>query len=128
MRLTPLLRLRHTAPLLESLTIPAAPRPAAPTLAYHVARTKSGGIPVYNRTRAGGSHKSTQIQKVHGDTAALRDEIRAILPAVAEEDVVVNPRTNHVVVKVGFLFSLSLLLFALLISREYGCGGLVFWE
>lgn len=102
MRLTPLLRLRHTTPLLESLTIPAAPRAAAPsTLAYHVSRTASNGIPVYLQRKAGGTRRTTQIRRVAGDPVALRDELRAVMP-VKQEDVFVSPTSGNVIVKVSF--------------------------
>ncbi|KAL2106881.1 hypothetical protein VUR80DRAFT_6077 [Thermomyces stellatus] len=99
MRLTPLLRLRQTSSLLETLVIRAPPAPSAATsLPYHVSRTASNNFPVYKRIRAGGSHRSTQVRRVEGDPIRLRDDLRATLDVDAD-DVIVNPRTRHVIVK-----------------------------
>ncbi|SPN99181.1 uncharacterized protein DNG_02216 [Cephalotrichum gorgonifer] len=101
MRLTPFLRLAQSPALLESLTIPAQAVPAAKSasnLPYLVSRTKSNRIPVYIRIGAGGSKKTTLIQRVEGDRMALRDEVREAL-GMGGADVVVNPTTGHVVVK-----------------------------
>lgn len=98
---TALLRLRSTRPLLETLIIPAPPRPAASATAYLVSRTRSNRLPVYLRTQAGGSKITTLIRRVEGDPLALRDEVKGLV-GMEGRDVVVNPTTGHVVIKVGF--------------------------
>lgn len=97
---TALLRLRHTRPLLETLTIPAPPQPTASSTPYLVSRTRSNRLPVYLRTQAGGSKISTLIRRVEGDPLALRDEVRGVV-GMEGKDVVVNPTTGHIIIKVG---------------------------
>lgn len=97
---TALLRLRSTRALFETLTIPAPPQATASATPYIVSRTRSNRLPVYLRTQAGGSKISTLIRRVEGDPLALRDEVRGVV-GLEGKDVVVNPTTGHVVIKVG---------------------------
>ncbi|OCL11944.1 hypothetical protein AOQ84DRAFT_228547 [Glonium stellatum] len=77
------------------------PAPAAlPRLKYHVARTPSNQLPVYQDSKRGGNLHQTLIRKITGDARVLSDDIRQHL-GLRDKDVVVNPVTGHVVVKVG---------------------------
>lgn len=82
------------------------PAPSAlPQLRFHVGRTSSNQLPVYQDSKRGGNLHQTLIRKISGDARVLREDIREHL-GLQEKDVVVNPVTGHVVVKVS-LSSLS---------------------
>ena len=85
-------------------TVPTStPQPALsalPQLRFHVARTPSNQLPVYQDSKRGGNLHQTLIRKISGDARALREDIREHL-GLQDKDVVVNPVTGHVVVKVG---------------------------
>jgi hypothetical protein len=73
---------------------------------YAVTRTGFRNLPVYLQTSGGGTHLSTVIRRVEGDSQALRDDIiadKTLLATLSVDpsDVKVNPVTRHVVVKVG---------------------------
>ncbi|CAI4215561.1 unnamed protein product [Parascedosporium putredinis] len=72
--------------------------PSLPPAPYHVSRTKSNRLPVYIRTQAGGSKKSTLIRRVEGDGLALKADVQEAL-GVEKAEVTLNPVTGHVVVK-----------------------------
>lgn len=65
---------------------------------YHVARSASKNLPVYTDYKRGGNLHLTTVRKVTGDLQALRDELRTWL-SKKDEDVKINPLTQHVVVK-----------------------------
>ena len=83
-------------------TVPFAPAtqpqmPLSPPT-YHVARSASKNLPIYTDYKRGGNLRLTTVRKITGDLHALREELRAWL-AKKDDDVKVNPLTQHVVVK-----------------------------
>lgn len=88
----------------SNATVPTStPQPAPsvlPQLRFHVARTPSNQLPVYQDSKRGGNLHQTLIRKISGDARALREDIREHL-GLQDKDVVVNPVTGHVVVKVS---------------------------
>ena len=65
---------------------------------YHVSRTPSNNLPVYQDIRNGGTRKETIVRKLAGDAGSLRDELRILL-GVEDERVWVGKVTGHVYVK-----------------------------
>lgn len=100
-------------PLSSTSTINSTPSPDAVSSSpfsseqkYVVTRTGFRNLPVYLQTSGGGTHLSTVIRRVEGDSQALRDDIiadKTLLATLAVDpsDVKVNPVTRHVVIKVG---------------------------
>lgn len=83
-------------------TVPFTPatEPSMPSSppAYHVSRSANKNLPVYTDYKRGGNLHLTTVRKITGDLQALRDELRSWL-AKKEEDVKINPLTQHVIVK-----------------------------
>jgi large subunit ribosomal protein L49 len=79
---------------------PKAPSRPASTEPYFVGRTKSNNLPVYKLAKRGGNLQQTKIQKVEGDTSILRTQLQSAL-GLSEKEVVVNPVTSHIIIKVG---------------------------
>ncbi|KAF2011672.1 hypothetical protein BU24DRAFT_426754 [Aaosphaeria arxii CBS 175.79] len=69
-----------------------------PPAKYHVERSKSGNLPVYQDYKRGGNLHLTTIRKITGDRSALRDELRVLL-GKKDEDVKINQLTKHVTIK-----------------------------
>jgi large subunit ribosomal protein L49 len=65
---------------------------------YHVSRSANKNLPIYTDYKRGGNLHLTTIRKITGDLSALRDELRVYLNK-KNEDVKINPLTQHVVVK-----------------------------
>ena len=74
---------------------------------FHIARTKTNGLPVYETTKGGGTKQITKIQKCSGDLTALQRELRNVLqlPEIVVNSkgkkripVAVNHLTQHVIV------------------------------
>lgn len=84
------------------------PQPGDPPLTplpYHVHRTASQQLPIYNLAKRGGNLHQTRIRKIEGDVDALRRELMEALGR-GEKEVVINRLTGHIVVKVSFFLSL----------------------
>lgn len=85
--------------------LPSFPRPLSKSpemlaqLPYIVRRTPSLMLPVYRRTRSGGTRKDTLIKKVEGDQSRFAREITGALK-LNPRDVKLNPTTRHIEVKV----------------------------
>jgi len=77
---------------------PLAVKPPPP-LAYHVHRTASQQLPIYQLAKRGGNLHQTRIRKIEGDAESLRNEIRTALE-LKEELVVINRLTGHIIIKV----------------------------
>ncbi|KAI3395652.1 hypothetical protein diail_1017 [Diaporthe ilicicola] len=86
------------SPQASSSVTPQQPR----QLAYLVERTQSKKLSVYNDARAGGTKKQTVVKKIVGDARALKHEIVEELH-FPKEDVIINPVTGHIKIKVGCL-------------------------
>ncbi len=71
-----------------------------PSYAYHVSRTASRNLPVYNDRKSGGTRKLTLIRKVAGDSSALLRDMRDDL-SLPDDEIKVNPVTRHIVIKVS---------------------------
>ncbi len=68
-------------------------------LSYHVHRTPSQKLPVYQQSKQGGNLHQTRVRKIDGDLQALRDDLRQAL-GLQEEHIVVNQLTRHIIIKV----------------------------
>ncbi|KIH93861.1 hypothetical protein SPBR_06264 [Sporothrix brasiliensis 5110] len=75
-----------------------APIPAtgAP-LPFRIGRSNSLNFPVYHRIKSGGTNRTTEVKKVEGDARVLSQQLATELSLETK----INPRTNHVIVKVG---------------------------
>jgi large subunit ribosomal protein L49 len=80
---------------------PSAPKIDPSKLTYHVSRTHSNNLPVYNQTRGGGTQKLTQIRKVSGDQQKLKTDIAEAL-SLNVSNVFVKAPANDVWIKGGF--------------------------
>ncbi|KAF6808598.1 hypothetical protein CSOJ01_07453 [Colletotrichum sojae] len=68
------------------------------TARYSIGLTVGNSYPVYNTSKAAGSTKITVVKKVEGDPRGLvSDLVRGL--KFPQEEVKINPRTKHVVVK-----------------------------
>ncbi|KAM4056579.1 mitochondrial large subunit ribosomal protein [Hirsutella rhossiliensis] len=65
---------------------------------YLVRRTPSAQLPVYRRTKSGGTLRETHVKKVEGDRKKLAQELGGAL-SLDQKDVRVNPTTNHIEMK-----------------------------
>lgn len=68
---------------------------------YHVLRTPSNQLPIYLLAKRGGNLHQTRIKKVEGDLAVLRNQLQQALK-VPEEEIRINQRTRHIVIKVRY--------------------------
>jgi large subunit ribosomal protein L49 len=84
-------------PVASSRT-PAALSIELPPPKYHVSRSSNKNLPIYTDYKRGGNLHLTTIRKITGDLSQLRDELRVYLNK-KNEDVKINPLTQHVVVK-----------------------------
>lgn len=78
------------------------------SLPYHIGRTKTNNLPVYEHTKSGGSKQVTIVQKLSGDLSAVQRELLAILrlPEVVtdgkgrkKETVSINRLNQHITIK-----------------------------
>jgi large subunit ribosomal protein L49 len=95
-----------TSSTITSETLPEATSPAQipkplPTEPYHVHRSASNNLPVYQQAKRGGNLKQTKVQKIDGDVATLREQLQKRL-GLDPENIVINPLTRHIVMKVCF--------------------------
>jgi len=67
-------------------------------LPYHVQRTASQGLPVYQLAKRGGNLHQTRIRKIKGDISALRDQLRALLK-IKNDHAAINQVTGHIILK-----------------------------
>ena len=68
-------------------------------LSYHVHRTPSQQLPVYQLAKAGGNKHLTRLRKISGSVEDLKDDLRIAL-GLAEKDIVINNVNRHIVIKV----------------------------
>lgn len=89
-----------TAPLPPGpdLAPPAPPRQQATAAIrpYRVTRSTALNLPVYHRYKSGRTNKTTEVKKIEGDARVLARQLGEELGLETK----VNPRTNHVIVKV----------------------------
>lgn len=95
---TPILTAAADSTYTSPSTSPAVA--ALAPLSYHVHRTASQQLPVYQLAKRGGNLHQTKIRKIEGRVEDLRDELRRVL-GLKEEQVVVNQLTKHIIIKVG---------------------------
>jgi len=67
-------------------------------LPYHVQRTASQELPVYQLAKRGGNLHQTRIRKIRGDIAALRDQLQSSLK-LKRQDATINQLTGHIILK-----------------------------
>jgi hypothetical protein len=79
------------SPTTASSSIPAGSIP------FRIGRSNSLNFPVYHRIKSGGTNRTTEVKKVEGDARALSQWLAEELKLETK----VNPRTKHVIVKVG---------------------------
>jgi len=81
---------------------------SAAALPFHIGRTKSKNLAVYETTKAGGSKHITQIRRLAGDLEALQQQLRDALklPDIVvdgkgrkKEPVAINPLTQQIIIK-----------------------------
>lgn len=79
----------------------AAPAPAASLepLSYHVHRTPSQQLPIYQKRKRGGTLLQTRVQKVTGRVEDLKHALQKELQ-IPEGKIIVNPTNRHIIVKV----------------------------
>lgn len=77
----------------SAASIPASGAP----LPFRIGRSNSLNFPVYHRIKSGGTNRTTEVKKVEGDARALSKRLAEELSLETKT----NPRTNHVIVKVG---------------------------
>lgn len=85
---------------------PVVPPPVVPPtqaalqpLSYHVNRTASKQLPVYQTTKRGGNLRQTKVRKIEGNIQALREEMRSAM-GLQEEHIAINHLTKHILIKV----------------------------
>lgn len=93
-------RASTTAATSSSATISSSVSSPSRTKPYTVLRTPSNNLPVYQRRKRGGNLLETKVQKIQGDVNTLRTELQEAL-GMAEKDVVVNPVTKAILIKVS---------------------------
>lgn len=80
----------------------------AADLPFHIGRTKTKNLPVYESTKHGGSKHITQIRRLSGDLEQLRRQLREVLKLPEtlvdgkgrkKETISVNPLTQHIIIK-----------------------------
>ncbi len=76
------------------------------TLPYHVHRTASQQLPVYQLSKRGGNLRQTRIRKIDGDVIKLRNDMQKAL-GLMEDLIVINPVTRHILIKV-FSYSVTI--------------------
>ncbi|KAA6411730.1 MAG: mitochondrial large ribosomal subunit [Lasallia pustulata] len=95
-------RISTTAQITQEAPTPyptAAPQTTIPALPYHVNRTTSNQLPIYNITKGGGgTSKLTRLRKIDGDLAVLRSDLQQALQ-LKDEHIAINQLTRHIVIK-----------------------------
>lgn len=76
-------------------------------IAYHMARTSTHNLPIYEHRKGGGTKFITQIQKLSGNLAAMQEELRTVLglqqkytdaKGRKKEPVKINELTKHIII------------------------------
>lgn len=95
------------AALLEQTLRDTAEQIPSSALPFHIRRTSSSNLPVYESTKAGGSKKITTIRLLSGDLKEMQRDLRTVLqlPEIVidskgrkKEPVAINDLTQHVVI------------------------------
>ncbi|KAK5942790.1 54S ribosomal protein img2, mitochondrial [Knufia obscura] len=99
----------HTrAALLAQEMLTTTSTTTASELPFHIGRTKTKNLAVYETVKAGGSKHITQIRRLSGDLEALQGMLRGVLKLPEwvvdgkgrkKEPVAINPLTGHVIVR-----------------------------
>jgi len=75
---------------------------------YHIGRTKTKNLAIYETAKAGGSKHITQIRRLSGDLEALQRQLRDVLklPEIVvdgkgrkKEPVAINPLTQQIIIR-----------------------------
>lgn len=69
------------------------------TLQYHIHRTPSQQLPVYQLSKRGGNLHQTKIRKISGNLEQLRHDIQQAL-GLTDERIMINQLTRHIIIKV----------------------------
>ncbi|KAK5099129.1 54S ribosomal protein img2, mitochondrial [Exophiala xenobiotica] len=81
---------------------------SAAALPFHIGRTKSKNLAIYETTKAGGSKHITQIRRLAGDLEVLQQQLRDVLklPDIIvdgkgrkKEPVAINPLTQQIIIR-----------------------------
>lgn len=76
------------------------PQSTTPALPYHINRTASKKLPIYNITKGGGqTSKLTRLRKIDGDLAELRRDLQQALQ-LKDDHININQLTRHIIIKV----------------------------
>jgi len=79
----------------------------ATELPFHIGRTRTKNLAIYESTKAGGSKHITQVRRLSGDLEALQRQLREVLklPDVVvnskgrrKEPVAINPLTQQIII------------------------------
>jgi len=97
-----------TAPPAETISSPPSPPTASSTtprarVPYFVGKNKFGNFGVYQKVKAGGNLKTTEIKMVEGNVGSLKEDLKAALQ-LGNGDIAFNNTTRHLVVKVSGLW------------------------
>lgn len=74
-----------------------APRAKVP---YFVGKNKFDNFGVYQKVKAGGNLKTTEIKMVEGNVGSLKEDLKVALQ-LGNNDIAFNNTTRHLVIKVG---------------------------
>ncbi|KAI1158608.1 mitochondrial large subunit ribosomal protein-domain-containing protein [Nemania serpens] len=87
------------SPLCARTYADSAADPVAPKqLPYFVGRNNLNNLAIYQKSKRGGNYKITILKRGEGDLAALKQDLKDVLQ-VPEDEVSVNSRTSHIVLK-----------------------------
>ncbi|KAL8803663.1 MAG: hypothetical protein Q9200_006123 [Gallowayella weberi] len=90
-------------PAISSRSIPPKPPPKpdiTQSLPYHIHRTPSQQLPVYQLAKRGGSLLLTRLRKIDGDIMKLKEELQQAL-SLKQEQISINQLTKHIIIKVS---------------------------
>ncbi|KAI4111340.1 MAG: hypothetical protein LQ339_000539 [Xanthoria mediterranea] len=85
----------------KSTTPPESPPPVpdiTQPLPYHIHRTPSQQLPVYQLAKRGGNLLLTRLRKIDGDIAKLKEELQQAL-GLKQEQISINQLTKHIIIK-----------------------------
>ncbi|KAL8998461.1 MAG: hypothetical protein Q9169_002498 [Polycauliona sp. 2 TL-2023] len=71
------------------------------SLPYHIHRTPSQQLPVYQLAKRGGNLLLTRLRKIDGDITRLKEELQQAL-GLKQEQISINQLTKHIIIKVRF--------------------------
>ncbi|KAL8673358.1 MAG: hypothetical protein Q9168_002237 [Polycauliona sp. 1 TL-2023] len=69
------------------------------SLPYHIHRTPSQQLPVYQLAKRGGNLLLTRLRKIDGDITILKEELQQVL-GLKQEQISINQLTKHIIIKV----------------------------